>query len=197
MFFNNLNNDWSALKKTLDSTQRKLSEARGLQTKAEIETAAAHTELIVKGHIIVASDRDLKACRENLGQTQKHRDLLLTCASEATTAWDELQKKHDALVEQLPKKEILLVEKDTSLSEKDASLAEKDASMLEQDNIIDGLREEFLVNLHDYNELVVLGPRVFPGFEVADVHKWTVEHPTEATEIRKKERKRVTKRGRG
>lgn len=49
------------------------------------------------------------------------------------------------------------------------------------------IQAEFLVNMYDYNDLVVLGPHVCLGFEAENVHNWAREHPKEAMDLRDRE----------
>lgn len=55
------------------------------------------------------------------------------------------------------------------------------------ENALNEVQAEFVANLRDYNDLVVLGPHLFHGFEAEDVHHWDKEHPDEAKEIRHRE----------
>lgn len=57
--------------------------------------------MTVKSLIIASTDRDLKACRENLMEAQDYRDMLLSKTSAAVSTQEEFQKKYDALKKKL------------------------------------------------------------------------------------------------
>lgn len=146
--FKNLNGDWTALSKTLASTQKILFEVRGFQAKVEIEVTATKVEINLKGYIIETDERN---------QVMQKKEYMVARASDADKARDELQKKYEAFVEQLAKQEAII-------AKQNASLTEKDEANLEVENAFDGAQDEFVANLSDYNDRFVLGPLSFFWF---------------------------------
>lgn len=186
--FNKLSGDWFAQSQSLKKALQDLSQVRGEHGALEILLTAEEAKVKLKDFVIEGCQRDLKATGENFDVMMHERDRLLVRLKEADADREGLQKKHDDVAHQLTEREADAVQLKASLAEK----VDENLKLVETLNTI---QADFLANMRDYNDLVVSGPHLHPGFEAEDVHTWAREHPEEAMEIRDREEAETEEEG--